>query len=55
MSSGPSNQSKYVGGEQRVDAGGSSAYVAIAAEAAGANNLKECVAMLVLQRILGEN
>lgn len=48
-----SSPSKYSGGEIRQEAGGNLAYVAIAGEAAGASNINEALANLLLQRVLG--
>lgn len=44
---------KYHGGELRVEAGGNLAYVALAANCAGAVNVADCVAAMLLQRVLG--
>ncbi|KAL3285258.1 hypothetical protein HHI36_019368 [Cryptolaemus montrouzieri] len=53
-SSGQSlNPSPYKGGEVRCDKGGNLAYVAIAGEGSGLNNLKEAAACAVLQKVLG--
>jgi len=45
--------SKYSGGEIRKESGGNIAYVAIAGDASGAVNVKDAVANLLLQRVLG--
>jgi len=51
---GPSNvASKYIGGELRTETGGGLAYVALAANCAGAVSVAECVAAMLLQRVLG--
>jgi len=51
---GPSGvMTKYQGGEVRVETGGSLAYVALAANCAGAVSVAECVAAMLLQRALG--
>merc|ERR1711931_507159 len=51
---GPSNvASKYSGGELRTETGGGLAYVALAANCAGAVSVAECVAAMLLQRVLG--
>lgn len=44
---------EYFGGEARVEAGGGLAYVALAANCAGAVNVADCVAAMLLQRVLG--
>jgi len=52
--SGPSNiASKFHAGEERRETGGSLAYVALAAAAPGATSVKEALACMLLQRILG--
>eukprot|EP00092_Neocalanus_flemingeri_P004105 GFUD01004417.1.p1 GENE.GFUD01004417.1~~GFUD01004417.1.p1 ORF type:complete len:447 (-),score=104.56 GFUD01004417.1:452-1792(-) len=45
--------SKYSGGELRVETGGGLAYVALAADTAGVVNVADCMAALLLQRVLG--
>jgi len=45
--------SKYAGGEIRQETGGNIAYVALAGDASGAVNVKDAVANLLLQRVLG--
>jgi len=51
---GPSTVvSKYCGGELRHETGGGLAYVALAANCAGAVSVAECVAAMLLQRVLG--
>merc|ERR1719470_519870 len=51
---GPSaTASKYAGGELRVETGGGLAYVALAADTAGVVNVADCMAALLLQRVLG--
>jgi len=51
---GPSTTaSKYAGGELRVETGGGLAYVALAADTAGVVNVADCMAALLLQRVLG--
>jgi len=45
--------SKYAGGELRVESGGGLAYVALAANSAGAVNVADCMAAMLLQRVLG--
>lgn len=50
---GPSVTSKYVGGEQRHDCGGSQAFVAIAAESAPSSNVQEALASTLLKIVLG--
>ena len=45
--------SKYSGGEIRQETGGNIAYVALAGDASGAVNVKDAVANLLLQRVLG--
>lgn len=45
--------SKYSGGEIRQESGGNIAYVALAGDASGAVNVKDAVANLLLQRVLG--
>merc|ERR1712096_501576 len=50
---GPSTTaSKYAGGELRVETGGGLAYVALAADTAGVVNVADCMAALLLQRVL---
>ena len=51
---GPSDKANYTGGEVRVDASGNEAFVSIAAEGPGGNNLKDAMAALLLQRVLGK-
>jgi len=51
---GPAAQpAKYHGGEVRQEVGGGLAYVALAANCAGAVSVGECVAAMLLQRVLG--
>jgi len=50
---GPSSSSVYSGGEIRQETGGSMAYVALATQCAGAVNVAETVAAMLLQRVLG--
>jgi len=51
---GPSNvASKFNPGEERRETGGSLAYVALAASVPGATSVKEALACMLLQRILG--
>jgi len=51
---GPAAQpTKYHGGEVRLEVGGGLAYVALAANCAGAVSVGECVAAMLLQRVLG--
>jgi len=51
---GPSGvATKYHGSELRVETGGKLTYVALAANCAGAVNVAECVAAMLLQRVLG--
>jgi len=50
---GPSSASTYYGGEIRNETGGSLAYVTLAAQCAGAVNVADCVAAMLLQRVLG--
>merc|ERR1719342_1543049 len=51
---GPSGvASKYAGGEIREEIGGGMAYVALAANTAGVVNVADCMAALLLQRVLG--
>ena len=45
--------SKYVGGEARLETGGGLACVALAANTSGAVSVAECMAALLLQRVLG--
>eukprot|EP00088_Acartia_fossae_P002638 TRINITY_DN11094_c0_g1_i1.p1 TRINITY_DN11094_c0_g1~~TRINITY_DN11094_c0_g1_i1.p1 ORF type:complete len:457 (-),score=182.33 TRINITY_DN11094_c0_g1_i1:163-1503(-) len=45
--------SKFNAGEQRLETGGSMAYVALAAAAPGATSVKEALACMLLQRVLG--
>lgn len=45
--------SKYSGGEVRMETGGPLAYVALAANCAGAVSVADCVAAMLLQRALG--
>jgi ubiquinol-cytochrome c reductase core subunit 2 len=52
--SGPSNlATKFYAGEERMETGGSLAYVALAASVPGATSVKEALACMLLQRILG--
>merc|ERR1712032_327028 len=52
--SGPADvASKYGGGEVRAETGGPLAYVAIAGNCAGAVSVGDCVAAMLLQRVLG--
>merc|ERR1712212_275629 len=48
-----STASKYAGGELRVETGGGLAYVALAADTAGVVNVADCMAALLLQKVLG--
>merc|ERR1711892_1228683 len=51
---GPSaTATKYSAGELRVETGGGLAYVALAANTAGVVNVADCMAALLLQRVLG--
>jgi len=51
---GPSNvASKFYSGEERLETGGGLAYIALAAAAPGATSVKEALACMLLQRILG--
>jgi len=51
---GPSSlASKFSSGEERRETGGQLAYVALAASAPGATSVKEALACMLLQRILG--
>jgi len=50
---GPSSSNSYSGGELRQETGGSMAYVALATQCAGAVNVAETVAAMLLQRVLG--
>jgi len=51
---GPSSQpSKFHEGEIRVETGGPMAYVALASQCAGAVSVAECLAAMLLQRVLG--
>ena len=51
---GPSTTAtKYSAGELRVETGGGLAYVALAADTAGVVNVADCMAALLLQRVLG--
>lgn len=53
-SSNSSSAVKYFGGgEERLDCGGKEAFVAIAAASAPATNVKEAVAFMLLQHVLG--
>jgi len=45
--------SKYAGGELRVESGGGLAYVALAADTAAVVNVADCMAAMLLQRVLG--
>ena len=45
---------KYIGGEQRHDAAGNAAYVALAADCTGAS-VKDLVASHLLAKVLGNN
>lgn len=49
----PINPSAYKGGEIRCDKGGDLAYIAIAGEGAGHNDMKASAACAVLQKVLG--
>jgi len=52
--SGPAGSaSKYCGGELRTEIGGGLAYVALAGSTAGVVNVADCMASLLLQRVLG--
>jgi len=50
---GPVSSSSSASGEVRQETGGSMAYVALAAQCAGAVNVAETVAAMLLQRVLG--
>jgi len=51
---GPSSvATKFFSGEERVETGGNLAYVALAASAPGATSVKDALASMLLQRILG--
>jgi ubiquinol-cytochrome c reductase core subunit 2 len=45
--------SKFSGGEERRETGGGLAYIALAAAAPGATSVKEALAAMLLQRVLG--
>jgi predicted Zn-dependent peptidase len=45
--------SKYHNGESRCECGGNQAFIALAAESAPATNVKEAVATMILQQVLG--
>ena len=52
--SGPAGSaSKYCGGELRTEIGGGLACVALAGSTAGVVNVADCMASLLLQRVLG--
>jgi len=51
---GPSNvATKFFAGEERMETGGNLAYVALAAAAPGATSVKDALASMLLQRVLG--
>ncbi|CAG2104811.1 unnamed protein product [Medioppia subpectinata] len=50
---GNSGQSKFVGGEARVDTNSDTTYVAVAAEGVGSKNQKDVLSLSLLQTILG--
>ncbi|XP_054153990.1 cytochrome b-c1 complex subunit 2, mitochondrial-like [Oppia nitens] len=50
---GNSGQSKFIGGETRIDSNSNTTYVAIATEGVGAKNQKEMICLELLQIILG--
>jgi ubiquinol-cytochrome c reductase core subunit 2 len=54
VGAGPAaSPSTYYGGEIRSETGGSLAYVTLATQCAGAINVADCVASMLLQRVLG--